>query len=279
MLAGTILFGLGCLSLSIQDSGASGLPKLWIIGDSTVKNGSGKGEGGQWGWGDKLAPHFDPARITIMNRAIGGRSSRTFLTDGRWEAILKEARTGDFLLIQFGHNDPGPINDETRARGTIPGIGEDTQEIDNLLTKKKETIHTFGWYLRRYVREAKKAGILPILCTYVPRCPRPGQVWPTKSDPTSYRLWTMQVAEQEEVPCLDLFGLIEADYLQMSQEEIKTRFFCEADFTHTSGEGAERNARHLVQGLKRLQNHPLACYLKVEAGKERAELAELGLQD
>lgn len=237
------------------------LPRLWIVGDSTVKNGSGKGENGQWGWGDKLGPHFDLSRIAIMNRAIGGRSSRTFLTDGRWDAILQEARSGDFLLIQFGHNDPAPINDQTRARGTIPGIGEEVVEIDNLLTKKKETVRTFGWYLRKYVRDAKDKGVQPILCTYIPRCPRPGHPWPLKAEAASYRHWTKQVAEQEKVPCLDLFGLIEAEYLGMTQEEIKTRYFCKEDFTHTNQEGAERNAHHLVEGLRAFR-HPLAALLR-----------------
>ena len=261
MFAGTLLFGLGCLSLSIQDSLGAELPRLWIIGDSTVRNGSGKGDNGQWGWGDKLAPHFDASQITLVNRAIGGRSSRTFLTDGRWEAILSEAKSGDYLLIQFGHNDPAPINDETRARGTIPGIGEESQEIDNLLTKKRETVHTFGWYLRKYVREAKAKGIQPVLCTYVPRCPRPGQAWPVKAEMASYRLWTKQVAEEEKAHWIDLFGLVEEEYLLLAQEEIKKRYFCDADFTHTNEAGAELNVACLVKAIRALPMHPLRGFL------------------
>jgi len=57
-------------------------PTLWLIGDSTVRNGRSDGAGGLWGWGDWLAPHFDPNKLRIVNRALGGRSSRTFPTEG-----------------------------------------------------------------------------------------------------------------------------------------------------------------------------------------------------
>ena len=63
-------------------------PTLYIIGDSTVKNGSGKGSDQLWGWGSVIQEHFDTTRINIQNHAIGGRSSRTFLTEGRWDKIL-----------------------------------------------------------------------------------------------------------------------------------------------------------------------------------------------
>ena len=53
-------------------------------------------------------------------------------------------KAGDFVIMQFGHNDGGPLNDSSRARGTIKGTGEETEEIDNLLTKKHEVVHTYG---------------------------------------------------------------------------------------------------------------------------------------
>jgi len=237
-------------------------PRLWIIGDSTVRNGSGRGENGQWGWGDRIEPFFDPGRIEVVNRAIGGRSSRTFLTDGRWDAMLDEARPGDFLILQFGHNDPGPVNDDSRARGTLPGIGEEFQEIENLLTRKPETVHTFGWYLRRYLRDAKAAGLLPIVCSYVPRCPRPDAPWPVVAEPGSYRLWAQQAAEQEGAGYIDLFGLVSTVYATLAPEQIKGRYFCDSDFTHTNLAGAELNASKVAEGIRLLDDHPLRRYLK-----------------
>lgn len=237
-------------------------PKLWIIGDSTVRNGGGKGDNGQWGWGDRIGQYFDPEKIEVVNRAIGGRSSRTYQTDGRWDAILKEAHPGDFVLMQFGHNDPGAVNDDTRARGTLRGIGEETEEIDNLLTKKHEVVHTFGWYMRRFIRDAKAARMNPIVCSYVPRCPRPGQPWPVTLEPTSYRLWAQQVAQQEGAAYVDLFGLVIREHAKLTPEEIKSRFFCDADYTHSNLAGAELNAAKVVEGIRGLGNHSLADYLK-----------------
>lgn len=238
------------------------LPTLWIVGDSTVRNGDGKGTNGQWGWGEPLAAHFDDARIRVVNRAIGGRSSRTFLTEGRWDAILGEMKAGDFVLMQFGHNDPGAINDDSRARGTLKGIGEETEEIDNLLTKKHEVVHTYGWYLRKYVTDARAKGALPIVCSYVPRCPRPGSTVEPLGDPVSYRLWAQQVAEGEKVPYVDLYALIWPEFVGKIPEAIKTAYFCEADYTHTSRAGAELNAAKLVQGLRTLPNSSLKGFLK-----------------
>src|SRR6478672_252042 len=99
-------------------------PSLFIIGDSTVRNSTR----GQMGWGDPLVNQFDPAKITVVNRAIGGRSSRTFLNEGRWDAVMAHLKPGDFLLMQFGHNDGGKCNDE-RCRATIKGIGDETEAI------------------------------------------------------------------------------------------------------------------------------------------------------
>src|SRR6478672_5296771 len=71
-------------------------PTLYIIGDSTVRNGDGTGKNGQWGWGSYLANYFDTTKIKIENDAIGGRSSRTFITEGRWDRILTTLKKGDF---------------------------------------------------------------------------------------------------------------------------------------------------------------------------------------
>ena len=93
-------------------------PALYLIGDSTVRNSTA----GQMGWGDPLVREFDPAKISVVNRAIGGRSSRTFLTEGRWDAVMAHLKPGDFVLMQFGHNDGGKTNDE-RCRASLSGIG------------------------------------------------------------------------------------------------------------------------------------------------------------
>ena len=67
-------------------------PVLYIIGDSTVKNGDGTGKDTLWGWGSLIHPFFDSTKIDIQNHAIGGRSTKTFITDKRWDKILSNLK-------------------------------------------------------------------------------------------------------------------------------------------------------------------------------------------
>lgn len=119
-------------------------PVFYIIGDSTVRNGDGTGKNQQWGWGSFIGDYFDTTKISVQNHAIGGRSSRTFITEGRWDKIMANLKKGDYVIIQFGHNDGGPLDDTARARGSIKGIGEESKEIYNPITKKQETVYTYG---------------------------------------------------------------------------------------------------------------------------------------
>ncbi|MDX6712834.1 MAG: hypothetical protein QOH96_3850, partial [Blastocatellia bacterium] len=103
------------------------LPTLFVVGDSTANNNANGGRG----WGDPFMAYFDPTKINVLNRARGGRSSRTYLTEGLWDKVMADVKPGDTVLIQFGHNDAGAVNDDSRARGSLPGTGDATQEIDN----------------------------------------------------------------------------------------------------------------------------------------------------
>ena len=76
------------------------LPTIFIAGDSTAARGAATAR--QQGWGLPFANYFDPARVNVANRARGGRSSRTFITEGHWERLLAETKAGDLVLIQFG---------------------------------------------------------------------------------------------------------------------------------------------------------------------------------
>jgi len=231
-------------------------PTLFIVGDSTVRNGTR----GQQGWGDPLIRLFDPARINVENHAIGGRSSRTFQAEGRWDKILQKAKPGDFVLIQMGHNDGGPINDNFRARGSLPGLGEETQEIDNLLTGKHEVVHTYGWYLRKYIADARAHGMTPIICSPIPHVPR-AKVENGDVEKSRYVTWSEQVAASQHVPFIHLNKIILSHYAGLSPQEIKAKYFTPADNTHTSPAGAALNAAAVVEGIKTLKDCPLQSYL------------------
>ncbi len=233
---------------------------LYLIGDSTVKTGSGTGQNGQWGWGSVLAKHFDTTRIKIHNHAIGGRSSRTFVSEGRWETVLSELKPGDYLLIQFGHNDSSPVNDTLRARGTIKGIGEETEEIDNLITKKHEIVHSYGWYLRKFIDEAKAKGAVPIVCSPIPR-----NQWEQSRivrPDDSYPQWARTVARTQGAFFIDLYELVATQYDRSTPAQVKQQYFTTLDDTHTALAGAELNAEMVVKGIKSLKKCGLRKYLR-----------------
>jgi rhamnogalacturonan acetylesterase len=237
------------------------LATLFLIGDSTVRTGRlGNGELGQWGWGAPLGELFDRTRINVENRAMGGTSSRTFQTQGLWEAVLARMKKGDTLIMQFGHNDSSPVNDPQRARGTIKGIGEETEEIDNLLTGKHETVHTYGGYLRKFINDAKARGVAAIVCSPIPRNNwQQGKVVRAAED---YARWAAEVARQEGVSFINLNGIIADRYEAMGQAKVTALCFPPNERTHTGPVGAQLNAEAVVEGLKSLDACPLVPYLK-----------------
>lgn len=232
------------------------LPTLFMVGDSTVRNGHGDGAHGQWGWGEPLADFFDVSKINVVNRAIGGRSSRTYITEGHWADTLALMKSGDIVLFQFGHNDSGPLDDTARARGTIPGVGEESREIENPILKRHETVHSYGWYMRQYVADTLAKGATPILCSPIPR-----KIWKDGKvvrNSDNYGGWARQVARQQHVTFVDLNAVIALHYDALGEQKVEPLF---ADpHTHTSREGAELNAQCVVAGLKALAPDPVAPY-------------------
>jgi lysophospholipase L1-like esterase len=232
------------------------MPTWWIVGDSTVKNGSQDRKG----WGEVIAPLFDEARIRIVNKAIGGRSTRNYIAQGRWKEVLDSARPGDFVSVQFGHNDGGNIGGPKGDRGTLPGVGEETRDyIDD--ANQTVTVHTYGWYLRQYVRDAKTRGLNVVLVTPVPR-----DSWyedgTLKNGNRNYAEWMIQVAEQEGAMLLDLNAIIARGYSEMGRDKVSGEFFTGTDHTHTTPLGAEFNAKCVAEGLRGMPACRLRDYLK-----------------
>jgi lysophospholipase L1-like esterase len=256
------LIAAGLLAVAALAAGANEerrLPTLFIVGDSTVRNNTK----GQQGWGDPLVGLFDPAKIKVENRAIGGRSSRTFQTEGRWDKLLAAAKPGDFVLVQMGHNDGGPLDDPRRARGTLRGTGEETREIDNPITRRKEVVHTYGWYLRKYIADARGKGMTPVILAPVPRCPRQ-PVERGAVEKSSYVGWAEEVAKAEKVPFINLNKLVLARYAGMAPAEVRAKYFTPADGTHTNPAGARLNAACVAEGLRALADCRLKDYLLPE---------------
>lgn len=234
------------------------LPSLFLIGDSTVRNGRGDGANGQWGWGDYLGAHFDLKKINVVNRAVGGLSSRTYLTQGHWSNVLAMLKRGDFVMMQFGHNDNGSPTNPPPGRASIKGIGDESLTVKIPGTTETEVVHTYGWYLKRYISDARGHGATPIVCSLIPR-----KIWKNGRvvrNKDTYAGWAEQVARETGTPFVDLNEIIARRYDVLGEEKVNALF---ADpHTHTTRAGAELNAECVVAGLQQLQNDPLAPFLK-----------------
>ena len=236
------------------------LPTLFLVGNSTVRNGRGDGAGGQWGWGDYIAPLFDTTRVNVLNRAVGGLSARTYISQGHWSRVLAQLRPGDFVMVEFGHNDASAVNDTSRARGVLPGIGRDSVVIDNLLTKQKgEVVYSFGGYLRTFVDEARAKGATPIINSLTPRkFWKDGRIVRNRN---SFADWAEAVARAEHVPFVNLTEIASLAMDTMPPSRVDSLF---GDATlHSSAAGAALNARSVVAGLSVLGgDNPLKPYLR-----------------
>lgn len=228
------------------DSGDDRKLAIYIIGDSTVRNGQGE----QVGWGEVIGTYFDQDKITIHNRAIGGRSTRTYLREGRWRQVLEQLQPGDIVIMQFGHNDGGRVGDPRfKRRPALPGIGDETQDV-TLDDGSVETVHTYGWYLQKFCREAIQAGATPIVCSPVPHKDnwRDGQF---VADFVDHRAWANRSAELSGARFINLTLIVGEQYQALGPDAVEGLF---ADArTHTNQRGAEVNAACVVAGLRALE--------------------------
>ena len=232
-----------------------GCPVLFTIGDSTVKNNDND-PNGMWGWGSVIDEYFNLKKISVENWAKAGRSARTFLNEGRWDKIYAALQPGDFVLIQFGHNDGGDIH-KGKARGELHGNGNESKVFLMEATKQYEVVYTYGWYLRKFIQDAKEKGAIPIVLSHTPRNKwKNGKV---ERNTQTYGRWAREAAEMGGAYFIDL-NTISADKLQKKGEK-KTAVYFNRDHTHSSLKGAHLNAESIVKGLKKT-DCPLKQYLK-----------------
>ena len=226
-------------------------PVLFLIGNSTMRTGTlGNGNNGQWGWGYYAHEYFDPTKITVENQALGGMSSRTFYNK-LWTPVKEAIRPGDWVIISIGHNDNGPY-DEGRARASIPGVGNDTLNVTIKETGEKETVYTYGGYMRKYINDVRAQGGHPILMSLTPRNAYDDNGKIVRKPHTQ---WLMQVAAEEGVPFVDL-NEISGQKLD-AYGKWKTDYHFFLDKIHTSRFGAMMNARSAAEGLMASHNPAL----------------------
>jgi lysophospholipase L1-like esterase len=253
---------------------SSGKPVVFFTGDSTVKNADSDDDG-MWGWASQAFTVFDESKINLVNAARAGRSTRSFIREGLWEKVYNSLQPGDFVTIEFGHNDICPIADQ-KARGVIASA-QDTMRVYHLDNDTYELVYSFGWYLKKMIDDTREKGATPILVSLTPRNEWPGGKVERRN--SSYGKWYQEVVEQTGVEFIDLHNL-SADFLDKKfamkklpadkdkakeeiaklKEKVQVIYF-KKDHTHTSKLGAQLNAKSFAKGLKQ-QKSALANYLK-----------------
>lgn len=224
-------------------------PTLFLIGDSTMANKENPDKNPEHGWGQVLAQFFTTG-IEIQNHAMNGRSSKSFRTEGRWDKVMKQLKKGDFVVIEFGHNDQ-KLKDSTKFTNPY------TQYRANL---------------ERYVNEARSKGAIPILMTSITRrnFNENGVLIDTHKE---YPLVTRMVADDMKVPFVDLqllteqlevsYGPEKSKKLHLYYKEGEDPYYPKGkeDDTHLSTLGAESVAKLAVKSLKTLKTG-LEKYIK-----------------
>lgn len=255
----------------------AGLPMVFLCGDSTGKN-EDKNPDGMWGWGSQGYTVFDSTKCVFQNQAKAGRSTRTYLDEGRWDEVYNSLQPGDIVLIQFGHNDIGGI-DKDKERGVI-ACAQDTSHVYHLKSNgKNKVIYSFGWYVKKMVRDAQEKGAIPVILSFTPRnewhegkgevkgsfypvTEKKGKFYIERRNDRYIPMWDMQIAEETGAAFVDVHN-ITADFLDKKfakkGKEAASVYF-NHDHTHTSLLGAQRNAQSVAEGLKAI-NHPAAALL------------------
>lgn len=258
-------------------------PRVFLCGDSTGKN-EDKNPDGMWGWGSQGYTVFDEAKCTFINCAKAGRSTRTFLLEDRWEEVYRTLRPGDYVLIQFGHNDIGGI-DKDKERGVI-ACAQDTSHVYHLKSNGKNlVVYSYGWYIRKMIVDALEKGATPIILSFTPRNEwhtgkgevkgkfyavneKKGRQYIERRNDKYIPEWCKQVADEYGVKFVDVHN-ISADVLDAlfsksktpEQAKEKANAYFNHDHTHTSLLGARNNAKSVATGLRKA-NSPLAELLK-----------------
>ena len=220
---------------------AAGAPErttVHLVGDSTMADKPKPEQNPERGWGQMLPRFFDD-QVTVRNHAVNGRSSKSFIGEGKWDAVLAQLRRGDYVLIQFGHNDYKP-GDSTRHTNPYTGYRRN---------------------LERYVADTRAKGATPVLLS--PIVKRQFNAAGVLEDAHgAYPLVARMVAKELSVPFIDLQLLSEDLVIRAGPEGAKALYLWVApganamypdgkqDDTHLSVAGATEIARLAARGLK-----------------------------
>ena len=207
--------------------------KVYLVGDSTVCDYDAQRMQtlNRYGWGQKLGGYLN--NVTVKNLALSGRSSRSFLAEGNYQTLLGSIGKGDYLLIQFGHNDEKTDESANPGVGTFPGLDFSTLDGSG---KNSAGQYSFEWILlNKYVRAAQNAGAQPVLITPITRRGSNGK--PNYSGHTDYQNAILALGKQYNIPVIDATALTTALYNEAYETggaDATAAFHCWKDEAHTT---------------------------------------------
>ena len=211
---------------------------IFLAGDSTMATKLAE-KRPETGWGEMLGQHFKDGKVRIENRAANGRSTKTFISEGKWQSIIDDLKKGDYVFVQFGHND------ESKDKGERYTPPEDYRKN-----------------LERFVSDVRAKGGNTVLLTPVMRrrFDKEGKFYDVH--PTEYPDLVRAVAKSESVPLIDMHRMSETVIVRYGVEDSRKLFLQlkpgentnypkgVEDNTHFSPLGAEEMAKLVVEGIR-----------------------------
>lgn len=228
------------LAVTAKGLEVASAPTLHLIGDATVANDDPMHP--DWrGWGQELPPLLT-GNLRFLNAAAGGQSSKTFYLDGHWASVKSKVKPGDFILIQFGHEDERDNGLEGSS-----GVGTDAWG-------------SYHWYLSQYVEEARALKATAVLLTPVVRRQFSGNALTsaaahdltgngTAVGNANYSAAVKDVGAVKSVPVIDLTSATKALVEQYGSADSKSILYASTDDSHLQAKGAALFARLAVKGL------------------------------
>ncbi|KAF2671988.1 secreted rhamnogalacturonan acetylesteras-like protein [Microthyrium microscopicum] len=224
---------------------------IYLCGDSTMARGNGKIDG----WGQHLGPLMT---IPVVNKAIGGRSARSYTVEKRFDEVASAVKPGDYVVIEFGHNDGGGIQKNDNGRADCPGTGKETCQTTNA-KGNRETVLTFQAYLVNAGKQMIGKGAKVVFSSMTPNNVCEGG----SCKYSGSRFGDMAKAAAKEVgegaSYVDHGGATGQEYIKMGSSKVNALF--PQDHTHTSPAGAKVVAETFVKAVVAERN-VLAQFVK-----------------
>lgn len=232
-------------------------PTIYLAGDSTMA----KTSNGLDGWGPYLSKYLT---VPVTNKAISGRSARSFTNEGRFTEIERAIASGDIVVIEFGHNDGGSPNSASdNARSDCPGTGAEVCKSG----KTGETVYTFNYYLEKAAKSFIAKGASVVFSSQTPKNTWQNGVF--NSAPSRYVGYAAQAAKNvgKGASFVDHNQAVVQMYARLGSTKVNSLY--PKDATHTSPEGGDLVAQAFVAAVARDYNGttPLREWVKQPAPK------------